>query len=678
MSRPSKAERDADILAEAKSEFDVVARAQQSVRMECLEDRRFASVAGAQYEGQWYAAFANKPRPEVNKVALGCLRIENEYRNNEVAARFLPKDDRDDTIAETCAALYRADSLDSHAQLARFNAFSEGMRGGMGAVRLCTAYADEDNPDDKSQVVQFKPVFEADSCVYYDLEAKRQDKADAKRCWLLTGMSRQGYMDEWGDDPATWPRDVQMTYFDWCTAEVVYVAEYYKVEVERYTKRVFEGFDGDRIEYEEDVLEDSPEILDTLIVTGFREVEEKKLKRKRVHKWILSGGKVLKDCGYIAGTCIPIVPFYGQRYYIDGNERFHGHVRMAKDAQRLANMVRAKLAEYAARTTQEKPIFTPSQISNPLIKQLWETDNTQDFPYLLAEMAKDDQGNVVNGGGPVGYTKAPNIPPALAALAQLIEGDLQEVLGNQANAEEIVSNVSGKAVELVQQRLDMQAFIYMSNYAVTERRCAEVWLSMQRDIRPGGYERLKGMGKQGEMEYVELGTPAVDDEGQEFQRNDLANAYAEVVVDVGPSSASRRTAIVRDLTSMLAVTKDPQTAAALENIILYNMDGEGMAEYRPYFRKKLLRAGMAKPTPEEAEELAAEQQNQGPDANQEFLMAEAAKARANAGLAVAKTGQAQAETAKTIAETDGEQQEQTLKTLQAVMEVQQQPLSGPV
>jgi hypothetical protein len=87
---------------------------------------------------------------------------------------------------------------------------------------------------------------------------------------------------------------------------------------------------------------------------------------------------------------------------------------------------------------------------------------------------------------------------------------------------------------------------------------------------------------------------------------------------------------------------------------------------------------MAKPTPEEAEELAAEQQNQGPDANQEFLMAEAAKARANAGLAVAKTGQAQAETAKTIAETDGEQQEQTLKTLRAVMEVQQQPLSGPV
>ena len=40
---------------------------------------------------------------------------------------------------------------------------------------------------------------------------------------------------------------------------------------------------------------------------------ETKIKRKRVHKWILSGAEVLEDCGYIAGECIPVIPFCTMR-----------------------------------------------------------------------------------------------------------------------------------------------------------------------------------------------------------------------------------------------------------------------------------------------------------------------------------------------------------------------------
>lgn len=679
MSRPSTAERLAKVHAEALAEFDAIAKVQHDVRMQSLEDRRFVSVPGAQYEGPWLDAFANKPRPEVNKVALGCLRIENEYRNNEVTATFVPRDGEDDELAELCAKLWRADTSDTVAKEARDNAFSEAMRGGMGAFRLRAAYEDEDDPENSRQVVRQEPIFEADSCVYFDANAKRQDKSDATRCFVLTGMSREAYFDEWGDDPASWPKDVQQTYFDWVTTDLVYVCEYYRVEEEKTVTRVFVGLDGDESEYPEEQFEDDPALEETLRVTGFVEVDPKKGKRKRVHKYILSGGKVLKDCGRIAGTCIPIIPVYGQRYYIDGLERFHGHVRLAKDAQRLLNMVRAKLAEYSARATQEKPIFTPTQIADPRIKELWDTDNVVDHSYMLAEMAKDDTGTVVSAG-PIGYTKAPNIPPALAALAQVIEVDLQELLGNQSQADKVVSNISGKAIELVQQRIDMQAFIYMSNFAKAEKRAAEVWLSMQRDLRTGERERFKGLTRTGETEYLELAIPKVDDDGNEYISNDLTKAYMEVAVDVGPTSLSRREAIVRNLMNMLAVTKDPQDAAALTSLILYNMEGEGMAEVRPFFRKKLVRMGVLEPTEEEAQEMADEEQNKQPDANQQFLLSEARKAQALAGkaeadaqLATARTAETQAKTAETLAKADGEQQRQTLELMQALQGAMQPP-----
>ena len=57
----------------------------------------------------------------------------------------------------------------------------------------------------------------------------------------------------------------------------------------------------------------------------------------------MSGSKVLEDCGYIAGPNIPIAPMYGKRWFISGIERFMGHVRLAKDVQRLANVLRSKL-----------------------------------------------------------------------------------------------------------------------------------------------------------------------------------------------------------------------------------------------------------------------------------------------------------------------------------------------
>jgi len=262
--------------------------------------------------------------------------------------------DADDQIADTCDGLYRADEEDSVADEAYDNAFEEAVGGGFGAWRLRNVYEDEYDDEDDRQRIRIEPIYDADSTVFFDLNAKRQDKSDARSCYVLTAMTYEGYVDQWGDDPASWPKEVSASEFDWATPDTVYVAEVYKVEERSETIRVFETIDGEEERYSQQDFEDNEELEVTLEAIGTKEVRQKKVKRRKVRKYIMSGSGILEDAGYIAGTEIPIVPVYGKRWFIDNIERCMGHVRLAKDAQRLKNMQLSKLGEISALTPIEK------------------------------------------------------------------------------------------------------------------------------------------------------------------------------------------------------------------------------------------------------------------------------------------------------------------------------------
>ena len=91
---------------------------------------------------------------------------------------------------------------------------------------------------------------------------------------------------------------------------------------------------------------------------------------------------------------------------------------------------------------------------------MWAEDNLKDYPYLLINPITDQNGNQAISG-PVAYTRSAAIPPAMAALLQITETDMQDILGNPAGADKMVSNISGKAVEMIQARVDGQAFMML-------------------------------------------------------------------------------------------------------------------------------------------------------------------------------------------------------------------------
>lgn len=651
----TKEQRLADVHRIALKEFDATVAACRDERQQCLEDRRFYSISGSQWEGSLSDNYENKPKFEVNKVHLALIRIISEYRNNRVTVDFKPKDgSENDELADSCDGLYRASEQESNAEEAYDNAFEEAVGGGVGAWRYRAVFEDEEDDTNDQQVPIIEPIYDADSRVFWDAGSRRQDHSDARRCWVLTPYTPDDYRETWNDEPDGWTHDISDTEFDWATSDVVYVAEYYVVEkktIRQFTYQPQIQDDEPLLVTSEDLAND-PELENELLATGHKLIDEKRRSRRVVRKYVLSGGGVLEDSGIIAGRHIPVVMTYGKRWFVDGIERCMGHVRLVKDAQRLKNMLISLLAEIAVRSPVEKPIFTPEQMSGHTVE--WSQDSVEDYPYLLINPILDGEGNPM-ASGPVGYTKPPSVPPALATLLQITEQDIQDLLGNQQGGDQVVSNIAARAVELIQQRLDMQSFIYMSNFAKAVKRGGEIWLSMARELLVEPDRKLRAVGKQGEVDQVIIAQRVLDDDGAETIKNDLTGANFNVYTDVGPSSTSRRESTVRTLTELRATASDPEDQKILQSLIMLNVEGEGITDARDYYRKRLVGMGVLEPTEDEQQAMTEAQQGRGPDANEQLILAtaqselsDAKKKQADVELTMAKVKETEAKTLKLL------------------------------
>jgi hypothetical protein len=617
----TKEEKLSEVHESALKEFDQIHGAVQDERAQCIEDRRFYSIAGAQWEGKLGDQYENRPKLEINKCHLAVMRIISEYRNNRITVDFTPRRPEDDDLADFCDGLFRADEQDSEAREAYDNAFEEGVGGGIGAWRLRTEYEDEYDPDNDYQRIRFEPIYDADKSVFFDLNAKRQDKADAMSCFVLNPMTRESYIEEYGDDPVSWPNIDDEPDFDWVLDDSVYVAEYYKIKEKKEEYIYFENILGD--EEKRAAKDVTDEDLKNLEDIGTKEKYRRKIKTRKVHKYIMSGGGVLEDCGVIAGKCIPIVPFYGKRWMVDNIERCMGQVRLAKDPQRLLNMQFSELAIHASTSSEEIPIFDPKQIKG--VEGIWADQNVKRYTWLPAKALTDAEGNIIQSG-PSGYTKPTQLPPALAACIQLSESSVQDIMGRQQAGEEISNQTSGRAVELIQDRIDMQTYIYLSNLEKSHKRSGEIYLEMAKDIYVDDKRPMKIITKEGEVSSKPIMISSFDGEDAVVESN-LSNANFDVNVEVGPSSSSKREAISRKIDSLLAVTNDPENRMILESMGQMHMEAEGMKGIREYHRKKLVKMGVEEPTEDDIEEMELEGK---PNANEEFLLAEAERAKAEA------------------------------------------------
>jgi hypothetical protein len=647
----------------ALKRMDAIWSVQQAERAECLDDRRFYSVRGAQWDDEvWANAFTNAPKLEINKTHKEVIRILSDYRNNRIAVDFRPKDEGDDESADALDGLYRADWEEGYGDEAADNAFEEKVGGGMGGWRLRTIYEDETDPDNDSQRICREPITDADQRLFFDLSSRRQDKGDAKYAILLTPMDPEAYEEEYPEAaPADFP-DIPVYNFQWVQPDSVTIAEYFEVTTEEVEKVILSNPVSDE---EKTLLDADEQALTDLKALGWTITRTRKVKKPKVTKYVLSGMEVLKE-EEVCGPNIPLVVDYGKRWFVENIERCAGHVRYAKDPQRVYNAMVSQLGEAAGSSPHEKPIFDPEQVKG--LENHWAEGNIKRHPYELAHVLRNEDGSIAQAGE-IGHVSPTQVPQTVAALLQLAGQDIAEIIGATDQNEEVPANTSAQAIELVHTRADAKTFIYLDNHKKAMRRDGEIWLGMRAEIYIEEGRKLPVLDEQGNRDYVTIGQSVVTKSGA-MKTLDLATIKADVIVDIGPSSQTRKDATVRTLEGMAlaAGDSDPQLKSALIGTAILNMDGEGIGDIRKWQRMRMVASGIVTPTDDEKEELAKAAQQKQPDPQADFLAAKTQEATASAfekkAGGVLKVAQAQAVGGPDAAPTPPDGLEQVHKVVQ--------------
>jgi len=617
-------------LDDIKRLHDKAYQSGQSTRDKASDDLVFYWVT------QWDDAMLNDSqlafKGEFNMLRKAGRDIMSGLRSNPVQVDFEPKDNNRLEAADILDGIYRSVDRQNFSVEAYNNAMQEMVVCGVGAWEL---YADYETSalGDKLQTLKRRPIYEANNKVFWDTNAKMLDKSDATYVSALESYSEDGYkalVAKLSNIPesdvviSNFASPNQSFAFPWVSGDIYYVTRFFHSEVKEEKNIFLTDPLGQEIVMRDF---DLAKIEDELIDAGFEITGEKKVERNVVTLYIASGSEIIYSAR-IAGQHIPIVPAYGERAFIEGEEHYEGVTRLAKDPQRLRNFQLSYLADMVSRSPRPKPIFTSEQISG--FEFMYEANGADNnYPYLLQNMV-DKTGRPLPLG-PVGQLLDQPIPQALAASIDITRGAIEDV-ANPGLPQNIADHdLSGKAVVALQNMLDRQTYVYQDHMKFAKRRDGEIFASMASEVIDTPREVTLTL-PDGTRKKAKIMDTVVDKQtGEIIAVNDITGLEFDVFADIGQSYTTRKEQTLDQLSTAIAdlLPQDP-----LRNILMLKklklMGGVDFDDVRDYANNQLVLMGIRKPeTPEEEQLLVQAQQSQQgqQDPNMVLAMAEMKKAQ---------------------------------------------------
>lgn len=617
-------------------QFDIDWSSGDEARTEATNDLYFSRVSQwddwlCEYTTLQYRGQFDVVRPVVRKLVA-------EMRKNPIDVLYRPKDGAKPESADVLMGMYRTDMNHNAARSAVNVAVREQIECGVGHWRLVTEYEDN-NLLSRNQVIRRRPLHESCNHVVWDCNSKEQDKSDAKHCTVIQPFSTEGWkaFAEANDiDPDIIPTfqspDMEWM-FPWISKDVVYIGEYY--EVEEKNEKVFIYLDPLTQEPVSYYQRDIKDVIDDLAEKGFVKVAEKKVKRRRVYKSLITCTEILKDKELIAGENIPIVPAYGEWGFAGDKEVYEGVVRLTKDGQRLRNMIMSFNADIVARNPQKKPFFYPEQIAG--YEHMYGGDDA--YPYYLIN--RTDENGADLPPTPIAYMEEPQVPQANAYMLEAATGAVKEVASLGVDSDAANGQVAFDTVNQLNMRADLETYVFQDNLATAFRRDGEIYQSMVNDI----YDVPRNVTvtlEDGTEKDVQIMSQVVDlQSGDVVMLNDIRGRY-ECYTDTGPSFQSMKEQNRAEIQELL--TKVPQGTPEWQMLLLQYftlLDGKGVEMMREHANKQLVMMGLKKPeTPEEIQ-MVQQAQNQPQQPSPEAMQAQGILLTGQADLLNAQAKQAQ-------------------------------------
>ncbi len=599
-----------DIFNEIMLDFDEAWTTGEEARNDAANDIFFSRVS---HWDDWLEQFTTlQYRGQFDLVRPVVRKIVAEMRQNPISVRFKPKDGAPPNAGDVLTGLYRTDMNNIYSKCAVDIAAAEQIICGDGAWRLCTEYADQ-NPTSNNQVIKRKPIHEAYNHVVWDANAKQIDKSDANHVTIITPLSQRGWVKfaekEGLDDkelPSFHNPEFQW-YFPWLHKDVIYIGEHYRKITKK--EKVFIYLDPNTQELVSYFKKDIQDVIEEIADKGFEKVGERMVERCRIYKYLVTGDRILKGPDRIAGEHLPVVCAKGDWGFAGDKETSEGIVRGMKDIQRARNMVMSFNMDIIGKSPRRKPFFYPEQIEG----YEWMYTSQDDYPfYYINRKAKGAAHTADLPAGPIGYLEDATISDGSKYIYEATTQAIKDFASNGADENAVNGNPGAfDTVNQINQRADMETFVFMDNLATAMRRDGEIYASMAAEI----YDSPRSItltDEDGTEKEVTLYETMFDlKTGKSTVLNDLAHKF-DTYVDTGPSFNSMKDqnkAELQELITSLDVT-DP-TMLALKQILVFSyiqlLDGKGVEVARDYASKQMLLMGLREPDNEQEEQLVQQQ-----------------------------------------------------------------------
>lgn len=598
--------------ARALSRFKLASQAEDPQRQREVDDLRFID-----FDDQWpedvrtarnginagsgnngLPAVPARPCLTINKLLQPVEIVATQARQARLALQFSPKTSgADEDTAEAFEDIVRAIQANSRAHLARNWAFERAVKAGRGFYRILTEYA---NDGDNDLDIVYKRILNQSS-VYLDPNAQEPDWSDGLWAFVTEDLPWDRYkvlypksqlaaadiqeLSGFGNDQPDWVKEH-------ASGKLIRVAEYWEVALEKVTVTLYAFPDGTEKNCPADEHSFAQQAGGKPVINEadgqpfVREVERRKVKWSKINAI-----ETLASTDW-PGRYIPIIPVIGREANVNGERRWGGIVRPARDSQRLYNYMVSNEAEMVG-LAPRAPYIGYWETIEPY-QEWWKQANTRNFPFLPVAPARDGAGRVLPP--PQRNTVEPAIQATAMAIAQA-NSDIQATttvhdpsLGNLSPNER-----SGKAIMALQKQSEQSTGSYLDNLAQMSMLYEGKVL---RDLIPKVYTRVgrivPAVGEDDQQRQIMLGKPFTMAKGQPVPANpndqnaktiDLAKGEYGVAVTIGKSFTTRREEGVAQMGQLAEAA--PEMVPNFADLWVGNMDFPGAKQIADRLKKML-------------------------------------------------------------------------------------------
>jgi hypothetical protein len=578
---------DAELLEEARKRLDYCESADGENRNRGAEMLRFCYKRGSQWPEKVKTDRENDNRPclEINQMPAFINQVLNDERQNRPAIKIRPtSDDATEELAELRQDLIRHIEYDSNAAAAYDNAFRYAVVANVGYIRITTEYEKEDSFEQK---ICIKPISNPMS-VYFDPDCQEPDGSDAEFVLVSEELTKLQFERKYPDAaPIDWQTtDPVLT--AWLKPDAIRIADYlHKVRYKDVLCKYMDGGTGFRSE------EDKNRHRIPAVGPDGKPIE-REVDRCQINWEVINGSEVLERHSW-AGEIIPVVPVFGDQTNIEGEVIRQGLVDRGVDQQQSYNYLVTVAIEGAA--LQPKVPWLVAEGSLDQREMIWGQANNKNYPYLVYR-ASDEQGRPL----PPPTRISPDVDvQGMLGQASRFQQDMRLAIGIGDPLQQMqTQDQSGRAILAKERISNTSTYHFMDNLTRGIRLVGKVIIDLiphiidtQRTLqllREDGTQyrtRVNVPQTPPMLPPQGMGVPAQT--GQPPQSpspapqppmptpmpmlNDMGQGDYDVVVDVGPSYASKRVEFVNSVMDLTQA--NPQLWQVAGDLLVKNMDWPG-------------------------------------------------------------------------------------------------------